>query len=162
MRLRPERRAGVQSQSAVSHQVHKLEQHLGQPLFVRRTRANALLEFESLGIAAITQRIGMLSDRLRRELQRLPGLQLQDLGSPGQQSGLIAFTLEGWDGQALKEELARRGINIGANGVNYTPLDMQARSLGSIARIALSYFNTQEEIECLLQALAELAGNTRS
>lgn len=27
------------SQSAVSHQVHKLEQHLGQPLFVRRTRA---------------------------------------------------------------------------------------------------------------------------
>ncbi len=107
----------------------------------------------------------MLSDRLRRELQRLPGLQLQGLGSPGQQSGLIAFTLEGWDGQALKEELARRGINIGANGVNgvnYTPLDMQARSLGSVARIALSYFNTQEEIECLLQALAELAGNTRS
>lgn len=27
------------SQSAISHQVHKLEQHLGQPLFVRRTRA---------------------------------------------------------------------------------------------------------------------------
>ncbi|MFS1288392.1 transcriptional regulator GcvA [Pseudomonas piscis] len=27
------------SQSAISHQVHKLEEHLGQPLFIRRTRA---------------------------------------------------------------------------------------------------------------------------
>ncbi|AAY90594.1 aminotransferase class V-fold PLP-dependent enzyme [Pseudomonas protegens] len=124
--------------------------------------ANALQEFESIGVAAIAQRINALSEPLRKKLQRLPGLQLQDLGSPGQQSGLIAFTLEGWDGLALKEELARRGINIGANGVNYTPLDMQARGLGNIARIALSYFNTQEEIERLLQALGEQAGNKRS
>ncbi|MFV3015086.1 LysR family transcriptional regulator, partial [Pseudomonas sp. KHB2.9] len=27
------------TQSALSHQVHKLEQYLGKPLFVRRTRA---------------------------------------------------------------------------------------------------------------------------
>ncbi|BAQ79252.1 class V aminotransferase [Pseudomonas sp. St29] len=119
--------------------------------------ANALQELERIGIDAIAQRIRMLSDRVRRGLERLPGVQLRDLGQPGQQSALIAFTLEGWDGQTLKEELARRDINIGANGMHYTPLDMQARGLGDIARIAVSYFNTEEEIERLLQALAELA-----
>lgn len=119
--------------------------------------ANALQELERIGIDAIAQRIRMLSDSVRRGLERLPGVQLRDLGRPGQQSALIAFTLEGWDGLTLKEALARRDINIGANGIHYTPLDMQARGLGDIARIAVSYFNTEEEIERLLQALAELA-----
>ena len=45
--------------------------------------ANALQEFESIGVAAIAQRINALSEPLRKKLQRLPGLQLQDLGSPG-------------------------------------------------------------------------------
>ncbi|MCO7608736.1 aminotransferase class V-fold PLP-dependent enzyme [Pseudomonas chlororaphis] len=120
--------------------------------------ANALEELNGIGIEAIHQRIRTLSDRLRRELDRLPGLQRHDLGVAGQQSGLIAFTLRGWDCFVLKEELARRGITIGANGVAYTPLDMQARGLPQIARIALSYLNTEAEIQRLLEALTELAG----
>lgn len=120
--------------------------------------ANALEELNGIGIEAIHQRIQTLSDRLRRELDRLPGLQRHDLGVAGQQSGLIAFTLKGWDCFALKEALARRGITIGANGVAYTPLDMQARGLTQIARIALSHLNTEAEIQRLLEALTELAG----
>ena len=119
--------------------------------------ANALQELNSIGIDAIHQRIKTLADTLRQDLDRLPGLQRQDVGVAGQQSGLIAFTLKGWDCFALKEALARRGINIGANGVAYTPLDMQARGLTQIARIALSYLNTEAEIQCLLEALTELA-----
>ena len=119
--------------------------------------ANALQELNAIGIAAIHQRIRDLSDRLRQALDRIPGLQRQDLGTPGQQSGLIAFTLAGWDSFALKAQLARQGINIGANGVAYTPLDMQARGLTSIARIALSHLTDEEEIERLLQALRERA-----
>ncbi|MGC5702873.1 aminotransferase class V-fold PLP-dependent enzyme [Pseudomonas sp. NFXW11] len=118
----------------------------------------ALEELLEIGLPAIEQRIALLANRVRQGLERLPGVQLQDLGSSTGKSALIAFTLEGWDGFALKTELARRGINIGANGVAYTPLDMQARGLESIARIALSYFNTEAEVERLLQTLAELAG----
>jgi selenocysteine lyase/cysteine desulfurase len=119
--------------------------------------ANALEECNSLGLSNIRQRIDSLSRRLREQLTAIPGLTLHNLGPTDHQSGLIAFTLKGWDSVDLKLELAQRGINIGANGVAYTPLDMQARELESIARIAVSYLNTEEEIGVLLESLRELA-----
>lgn len=119
--------------------------------------ANALEEYNRLGAIPVRQRIEQLSNGLRQRLKAIPGLTLQDLGTANQQSGLIAFTLEGWDSVALKQTLAERRINIGANGVAYTPLDMQARGLTNIARVAVSYLNTQEEIDVLLENLTELA-----
>ncbi|MDI3356710.1 aminotransferase class V-fold PLP-dependent enzyme [Pseudomonas sp. UYIF39] len=119
--------------------------------------ANALEECNALGPANIRQRIDSLSQDLRKRLVTLPGLTLHNLGPTDHQSGLIAFTLKGWDSVELKQRLAQHGINIGANGVAYTPLDMQARGLESIARIAVSYLNTEEEIEVLLGHLRELA-----
>ncbi|MHB2246579.1 aminotransferase class V-fold PLP-dependent enzyme [Pseudomonas fitomaticsae] len=119
--------------------------------------ASALEEYNRLGAIPIRQRIEQLSNGLRQRLKAIPGLTLRDLGTANQQSGLIAFTLEGWDSMALKQTLAERRINIGANDVAYTPLDMQARGLTNIARVAVSYLNTQEEIDVLLQNLTELA-----
>lgn len=119
--------------------------------------ANALEEYNRLGAIPVRQRIEQLSSGLRQRLKAIPGLTLRDLGAANQQSGLIAFTLEGWDSVALKQTLAERRINIGANGVAYTPLDMQARGLTNIARVAVSYLNTQEEIDVLLENLMELA-----
>ncbi|WLH36933.1 aminotransferase class V-fold PLP-dependent enzyme [Pseudomonas sp. FP2196] len=119
--------------------------------------ANALEEHNRIGAIAIRRRIEQLSRSLRERMQTIAGLTLRDLGTAQQQSGLIAFTLEGWDCVALKQALGTRRINIGANGVAYTPLDMQARGLDSIARISVSYLNTEEEIEVLLERLAELA-----
>ncbi|WP_392886015.1 aminotransferase class V-fold PLP-dependent enzyme [Pseudomonas migulae] len=119
--------------------------------------ANALEEFNDLGAASVRQRIDGLCRQLRERLTEVSGLTLHNLGPADQQSGLIAFTLEGWDSADLKQRLAQRGINIGANGVAYTPLDMQARRLDSIARIAVSYLNTEEEMDVLLEALNELS-----
>ncbi|QIA01996.1 aminotransferase class V-fold PLP-dependent enzyme [Pseudomonas fluorescens] len=118
---------------------------------------NALEEHNRLGAIAIRQRIEQLSSELRQRLKAIPGLTPRNLGAANQQSGLIAFTLEGWDSVALKQTLAERRINIGANGVAYTPLDMQARGLTNIARVAVSYLNTQEEIDVLVENLTELA-----
>jgi selenocysteine lyase/cysteine desulfurase len=119
--------------------------------------ANALEEFNDLGAASVRQRIDGLCRQLRERLAGVSGLTLHNLGPADQQSGLIAFTLEGWDSVDLKQRLVQRGINIGANGVAYTPLDMQTRGLDSIARIAVSYLNTEEEMDVLLVALNELS-----
>lgn len=119
--------------------------------------ANALEEHNRIGAISIRRRIEQSSRLLRERLQTIPGLTLRNLGAAQQQSGLIAFTLKGWDCVALKQALAARRINIGANAVAYTPLDMQARGLDSIARVSVSYLNTEEEIEVLLANLAELA-----
>lgn len=114
---------------------------------------NALNEALRLGIPRIRSRIQHLAGFARNALAQIDGLTLHDLGQPGSQSGLIALTLEGWDAIALKERLALHGINIGANGVAYTPLDMQARGLVNIARVAVSYLNTEEEIGELVRVL---------
>lgn len=69
---------------------------------------------------------------------------------------MIAFNLAGWDAFELKRRLELKRINIGANDVAYTPLDMQARGLASIARISVSPLNTDQDIERLMAALREL------
>ncbi|MBC3257050.1 aminotransferase class V-fold PLP-dependent enzyme [Pseudomonas paralactis] len=115
---------------------------------------NALQEINRLGIERVWERVSQTSTRIRAALGQIPGISLHDLGST--HSGLIAFNLAGWDSFELKRRLGLKGINIGANGVAYTPLDMQARGLSSIARISVSPLNTDDDVEVLMKALGEL------
>ena len=117
---------------------------------------NALHEINQLGVERVWQRVLQTSARIREALRQIPGITLHDLGST--HSGLIAFNLAGWDSFELKQRLGLKRINIGANGVAYTPLDMQARGLSSVARISVSPLNTDDEIEWLVKALRELNG----
>ena len=117
---------------------------------------NALQEINHLGIEQVWQRVSKTSARIREALRQIPGITLHDLGRT--HSGLIAFNLAGWDSFELKQCLGLKRINIGANGVAYTPLDMQARGLSSVARISVSPLNTDDEIELLVKALRELKG----
>jgi cysteine desulfurase / selenocysteine lyase len=115
---------------------------------------NALQELNQLGIERVWDRVRQTSERIRETLRQTPGISLHDLGTS--QSGLIAFNLAGWDAFELKRRLELKRINIGANDVAYTPLDMQARGLASIARISVSPLNTDQDIERLMAALREL------
>ncbi|SFX61345.1 Selenocysteine lyase/Cysteine desulfurase [Pseudomonas sp. NFR02] len=117
---------------------------------------NALHEINQLGIERVWQRVLQTSARIRDALRQIPGISLHDLGNT--HSGLIAFNLAGWDSFELKQRLGLKRINIGANGVAYTPLDMQARGLSSVARISVSPLNTDDDIELLVKALRELNG----
>ncbi|KAB0566273.1 aminotransferase class V-fold PLP-dependent enzyme [Pseudomonas palleroniana] len=116
---------------------------------------NALQEVNRLGVERTWERVLELSKRIREELREIPGLSLHDSGST--HSGLIAFNLAGWDAFELKQYLGLKRINIGANGVAYTPLDMQARGLNSIARISVSPLNNDHDIELLIAALRALS-----
>ncbi len=115
---------------------------------------NALQEINRLGIERVWERVSQTSARIREALRQIPGISLHDLGN--KHSGLIAFNLAGWDSFELKRRLGLKRINIGANGVAYTPLDMQARGLRSIARLSVSPLNTDDDIERLIKALHEL------
>ncbi len=111
-----------------------------------------------LGIDNISARIASLAQALRSKLSSIEGIRLHDLGST--QSGLVSFTLAGIEAAEVRRLLALRKINVGANGIPYTPLDMQARGLRDIARASVSYFNTEEELDELANALKELAQST--
>ena len=115
---------------------------------------NALQEMNRLGIERVWERVSQTAEQIRDALRGIAGITLHDLGT--HQSGLIAFNLAGWDAFELKRRLGLKRINIGANGMAYTPLDMQARGLESVARVSVSPLNTEHDIELLIAALREL------
>ena len=108
-----------------------------------------------VGIDVIAERVQALAARLRKRLVDIAKLRLRDLGQ-GTKSGLVSFSVDGHDAFAIKSALADEGIRVGANGVAYTPLDMQARELDSVVRVSFSYLNREEDIERLAIALERL------
>lgn len=115
----------------------------------------ALRRAKTLGIANIRDRIQPLAEGLRDQLSALPGVSVHDLGRD--RSGLVSFTVDGWGAHDMRLALAEMKINVGANGIAYTPLDMQARGLGEIIRASVSYLNTEDELNRLVAAVHALA-----
>ncbi|WP_317205796.1 aminotransferase class V-fold PLP-dependent enzyme [Janthinobacterium sp.] len=110
----------------------------------------------SLGPQRIAAVVARKAQALRERLAGIPGLTLRDPDG-AQGHGLVTFTLRGHAAFDLKAALAQRKIYIGAHGVPFTPLDMRARGLEAVARVSLSYLNTDEDVEALLRALGALA-----
>ncbi len=106
------------------------------------------------GIDPIRARIDALAQLLRSKLSALDGVALHDLGTV--RSGLVSFTLAGVAAQDVRHLLAQRKITVGVNGMAYTPLDMLARGLTDIVRASVSYFTTEDELDKLVDALAQI------
>jgi cysteine desulfurase/selenocysteine lyase len=116
--------------------------------------ANALREALDIGLENIRARINEVAQTLRSELGEIDGVTVLDQGI--ERSGLVAFNVAGIEPVELQRKLATQGISIGSNGVSYTPLDMNARGLESIARASVSYLTTTAEIDRLLDAVRAL------
>jgi selenocysteine lyase/cysteine desulfurase len=124
-----------------------------QPLALRLALGVAIAEAREIGVDAIAARVQALATTVRERLAALPHVRVQDLGD-GPRSGLVSFTVEGEAASDTKARLAQQGIRLGANGVPYTPLDMQARGLTGIVRASLSWLNDEGDIDQLVRALA--------
>ena len=123
-----------------------------QPVALRLALQVAIAEALEIGIDVIAAHVQSLAALLRERLGELPHVRLHDLGS-GPRSGLVSFTVEDEAAPATRARLAQQGIHVGANGVPYTPLDMQARGLDSIVRASFSWLNNPADIERLASAL---------
>ncbi|MEO8067857.1 MAG: aminotransferase class V-fold PLP-dependent enzyme [Flavobacteriales bacterium] len=104
------------------------------------------------GLDAIEARILELSTLLRRKLNELPGVQVRDQGT--RPSGINTFTAEGRDLQALLLKLRTQGINTSVTDYDWAWLDLQARGIAGIMRASLHYYNTEEEVERFVGAIA--------
>ena len=123
-----------------------------QPVALRLALQVALAEALALGLAPIAERVQRLAAALREHLAARPHVRLHDLGD-GPRSGLVSFTVDGEAPADTRARLARQGIHVGANGVPYTPLDMQARGLDAIVRASLSWLHDEADVERLASAL---------
>jgi selenocysteine lyase/cysteine desulfurase len=106
------------------------------------------------GIDTIWRRIKTLAYQLRTQLSPLPGVIVRDRGIT--QCGIVTFTLEGKEPEAIQQELADRQINVSVSVVESTRLDMEARGLTSMVRASVHYYNSEEEIERFCEQIEEM------
>ncbi|WP_107765630.1 aminotransferase class V-fold PLP-dependent enzyme [Nocardioides terrigena] len=105
----------------------------------------------SWGIDAIAERVTALAERLRNMLRQVDGVTVHDQGQS--QCGIVTFTLAGVDSQDVQRRLAEQGINVSVSLVEYARLDLSHRQLPDLVRASVHYYNTDDELDRLIQAL---------
>ena len=96
-----------------------------------------------------------LADQLRRELAALPQVTLRDLGR--QQCAIVSFSHEALAARDLAGLLQTRDINISTSYPSSTLLDAVARDLPDLARASVHYYNTEEEVDTFVRAIADMS-----
>ena len=105
---------------------------------------------EQLGPDRVYVRIRELSERLYAGLSGIGGVDLKSATNPQLRSGLIAFTVRGWETPALIQELWRRGPvrvrHVAEHELNWV-------------RLSTHIYNTTQEVDTVVGLVRELAGS---
>ena len=107
-----------------------------------------------LGLDSIRDRVRHLADALRTGLADVPGAQVRDLGR--ERCAIVSFTVDGLEPTKTVAALRERGIAIGTSTPGSTRLDAEGRGLPTLLRAAPHVYNTDDEIERLVEGLREL------
>ena len=109
----------------------------------------------ALGADAIAARVVALGASLRVQLADLPGVAVHDLGR--ERCGIVTFTVDGVDPFTLAAELRDQRINISVSTIDFARYDFEARGLTAVDRASVHYYNTDDELERLVRAVATAA-----
>ncbi|MEA3536690.1 aminotransferase class V-fold PLP-dependent enzyme [Rhizobium sp. CC-YZS058] len=108
----------------------------------------------SLGLESIEARCRQLSTRLREGLRAVNAVDVRDLGP--RCASIVTFTHRSISADDAKARLAKEGFNISVSGPGSTLLDATARGLPPLLRASPHYYNTEDEVDRFLQAVAAL------
>lgn len=117
--------------------------------------AVALEYATAVGIEAIAARNTDLSARLRSGLSDLPGVSLHDKGID--KSAIVTFTVEDHNSADVQRLLRSKAINVSTSSQSSARLDFPERNLDRVVRASVHYYNTTDEIDALIGAIADLA-----
>ena len=104
-----------------------------------------------LGLDAIEQRVTELAESLRRRLRSLPGVLVHDQGR--RRCGIVTFTIEGHDPHRIADQLQAQRINVSVSIADYARWDLEPRGLDSVVRASVHYYNTNDELDQMCNAL---------
>lgn len=105
----------------------------------------------ALGLDGIWERIRALAATLRTRLSETPGVTVQDIGR--EQCGIVTFSSASEGAAHIKQRLGNDAINISVSSPNSTLLDATRRNLPELCRASVHYYNTEAEIDRLIEAL---------
>ena len=105
----------------------------------------------SWGLDAINERVTTLADHLRELLTEVNGVSVHDQGR--RRCGIVTFTIDGVPSQEVQQRLARHRVNVSVSLVEYARLDLPDRGLPDLVRASVHYYNTEDELRRLIDAL---------
>jgi len=111
-----------------------------------------------LGVDAIAGRVLGLGASLRERLRTVPGLTLRDRGA--QQCGIVTFTLDGVDPYTCAAWMREQHVNISVSTIDFARRDFEQRGLTAVLRASVHYYNTDDELDRLLDRLLEFLSET--
>jgi cysteine desulfurase / selenocysteine lyase len=109
----------------------------------------------AIGLDNIAVCCRRLADTLRDALRGIPGATIHDLGP--HPAAIVTFTLAGMDADAIKGKLAASRINVSTSQASSTLLDATARKLPTVVRASPHYYNTEDEVGQLVDAVRKLS-----
>ncbi|MEN8115137.1 MAG: aminotransferase class V-fold PLP-dependent enzyme [Actinomycetota bacterium] len=107
----------------------------------------------SIGLDAIWDRTSGLAATLRERLRDVPGVTVRDIGAV--QGAIVTFTKNGREAADIKQALHNESINVSVVTPYSARFDMEARALSNLVRSSVHYFNTEDEIDRLIEAVAD-------
>jgi cysteine desulfurase / selenocysteine lyase len=104
------------------------------------------------GVEDIWPRVRDLGARLREGLAAIDGVTVRDVGA--EKCAIVTFDVAGVPAQQVKDFLAAKQINVIVSETTSAVIDAIERDLPDLIRASPHYFNTEEEIDRLIQAVA--------
>jgi len=105
----------------------------------------------SWGIDAIAERVASLAEGLRDRLRAVDGVAVHDLGQ--RRCGIVSFTVDGVAASTVQRALAEAKVNTSVSLVDDARLDLEQRGLPDLVRASVHYYNTDDELDRLVDAL---------
>jgi selenocysteine lyase/cysteine desulfurase len=106
----------------------------------------------NIGVDRIWQRVQYLADTMREKLAGIEGITVHDTGD--EQCGIVTFSVKGVDSLSVKNTLGGQNINVSVGKAISTLFYMEKNHLSSVVRASVHYYNTEDEIGVLCDALA--------
>jgi len=106
------------------------------------------------GVEAIWERVRDLGARLRAQLAELDGVTVRDVGE--ERCAIVTFDVAEVPADHVMETLRRRGINLSVSATSSAVIESLERGLPDLVRASPHYFNTDDELDRLVEAVAEI------
>src|ERR1700730_11789791 len=113
-----------------------------------------------VGIDAGGRRARELARGLRGKLSGLPGFRVLDRGKD--LAAIVTVEVAGWHASDLVKQLRQQNINTSASQRAYAVIDMDEKRATSALRLSPHYYNTEDELDTVIQALKSLSSKARA
>ncbi|MEV6344625.1 aminotransferase class V-fold PLP-dependent enzyme [Actinoplanes sp. NPDC051851] len=107
-----------------------------------------------LGIDEIGKQTLELGDRMRGELDDIPGVTIRDLGR--EHCAIVTATVDGMPAERVVARLAESGVNVTVTTPAHTQFDTENRGLPPLVRFSPHYYNTEDELQHAAALVAAL------